>query len=144
MKKEMINEAEISFPALSVNESFARYAVSSFCAELDPTLEEISDIRTAVSEAVTNCVVHGYPDTMGEITLECEINEGVLHIKISDNGVGIENLNKVLEPFYSSKAMEEHAGMGFTIMRTFMDSFSVESALNVGTTVTMTKSLSIA
>ncbi|MBE5764329.1 MAG: anti-sigma F factor [Clostridiales bacterium] len=140
----MSNKMKITFSAISENESFARTAVAGFIMFLNPTVEQITDVKTAVSEAVTNCVVHGYPDTMGEITLECEINEGVLHIKISDNGVGIENLNKVLEPFYSSKAMEEHAGMGFTIMRTFMDSFSVESALNVGTTVTMTKSLSIA
>lgn len=140
----MSNKMKITFSAISENESFARTAVAGFIMFLNPTVEQITDVKTAVSEAVTNCVVHGYPDTMGEITLECEINEGVLHIKISDNGVGIENLNKVLEPFYSSKAMEEHAGMGFTIMRTFMDSFSVESSLNVGTTVTMTKSLSIA
>ena len=140
----MSNKMKITFSAISENESFARTAVAGFIMFLNPTVEQITDVKTAVSEAVTNCVVHGYPDTMGEITLECEINEGVLHIKISDNGVGIENLNKVLEPFYSSKALEEHAGMGFTIMRTFMDSFSVESSLNVGTTVTMTKSLSIA
>ena len=140
----MSNKMKITFSAVSENESFARTAVAGFIMFLNPTVEQITDVKTAVSEAVTNCVVHGYPDTMGEITLECEINEGVLHIKISDNGVGIENLNKVLEPFYSSKALEEHAGMGFTIMRTFMDSLSVESALNVGTTVTMTKSLSIA
>ncbi len=140
----MSNKMKLTFSAVSENESFARTAVAAFIMSLNPTLEQITDIKTAVSEAVTNCVVHGYPVAKGEISIECEILDSVLHIKVSDSGVGIENLTKVLEPFYSSKALEEHAGMGFTIMRTFMDSFSIESAINVGTTVIMSKSLKIA
>ena len=140
----MSNKMKLTFSAVGENESFARTAVAAFIMSLNPTLEQITDIKTAVSEAVTNCVVHGYPVAKGEISIECEILDSVLHIKVSDSGVGIENLTKVLEPFYSSKALEEHAGMGFTIMRTFMDSFSIESAINVGTTVIMSKSLKIA
>ena len=140
----MSNKMKITFSAVSENESFARTAVAAFIMSLNPTLEQITDVKTAVSEAVTNCVVHGYPNIDGEVTIECEIMNSILHIKISDCGVGIENLTQVLEPFYSSKAIEEHAGMGFTIMRTFMDSFNIESTVNVGTTVTMSKSLKIA
>lgn len=140
----MSNKMKLTFSAVSENESFARTAVAAFIMSLNPTLEQITDVKTAVSEAVTNCVVHGYPVAKGEISIECEILDSVLHIKVSDSGVGIENLTEVLEPFYSSKALEEHAGMGFTIMRTFMDSFSIESAINVGTTVIMSKSLKIA
>lgn len=140
----MNNKMKMTFLATSENEGFARTAVAGFIMFLNPTVEQITDIKTAVSEAVTNCVVHGYPNEKGDITVECEILSGVLHIKISDNGVGIENLNAVLAPFYTSKPIEDHAGMGFTIMKTFMDSFSVESNIDVGTTVTMTKALKIA
>ena len=140
----MNNKMKITFSALSENEAFARTAVAGFVMSLDPTVEQITDIKTAVSEAVTNCVVHGYPDKSGEILLECEIISGVLHIKISDFGVGISNLSQVLEPFYTSKPLEERAGMGFTIMRTFMDSFEVESSANNGTVVKMSKTLKIA
>ncbi|MBQ3571484.1 MAG: anti-sigma F factor [Clostridia bacterium] len=140
----MNNKMKITFSALSENEAFARTAVAGFVMSLDPTVEQITDIKTAVSEAVTNCVVHGYPDKGGEILLECEIVSGVLHITISDFGVGISNLSQVLEPFYTSKPLEERAGMGFTIMRTFMDSFEVESSANNGTVVKMSKTLKIA
>lgn len=140
----MNNKMKMTFLATSENEGFARMAVAGFIMFLDPTVEQLTDIKTAVSEAVTNSVVHGYPNQKGDITVECEILSGVLHIKISDNGVGISNLNEVLEPFYTSKAIEDHAGMGFTIMRTFMDSFTVESTVDIGTTVTMTKTLKIA
>ena len=140
----MNNKMKMTFLATSENEGFARMAVAGFIMFLDPTVEQLTDIKTAVSEAVTNSVVHGYPNQKGDITVECEILSGVLHIKISDNGVGISNLNEVLEPFYTSKAIEDHAGMGFTIMRTFMDSLTVESTVDIGTTVTMTKTLKIA
>ena len=140
----MNNKMKMTFLATSENEGFARMAVAGFIMFLDPTVEQLTDIKTAVSEAVTNSVVHGYPNQKGDITVECEILSGVLHIKISDNGVGISNLNEVWEPFYTSKAIEDHAGMGFTIMRTFMDSFTVESTVDIGTTVTMTKTLKIA
>ena len=135
---------KITFLAISENEAFARTAVAGFVMSLDPTVEQITDIKTAVSEAVTNCVVHGYPNKNGEILLECEIIKGILHIKISDFGVGIKDLDTVLEPFYTSKPLEERAGMGFTIMRTFMDSFEVESKENGGTVVKMTKDLKVA
>ena len=140
----MSNKMKLIFSALSENEAFARTAVACFIMNLDPTVEEITDIKTAVSEAVTNCVVHGYPDGVGEIALECEIQNRVIHIKISDYGVGIADLDKVLEPFYTSKPLEERAGMGFTIMQTFMDSFEIESSINSGTIVKMSKELKIA
>ena len=140
----MDNKMKMTFLAKSENEAFARTVVAGFVMNLDPTVEQITDVKTAVSEAVTNCVVHGYPDEMGEILLECEITDRVLHIKIRDFGVGISNLDQVLEPFYTSKPLEERAGMGFTIMRTFMDSFEIESRLNEGTIVKMSKDLKIA
>ena len=140
----MNNKMTLKFSALSENEAFARTAVIAFIMNLDPTIEQITDIKTAVSEAVTNCIVHGYPNEKGDITMECELVDETLHIKISDYGIGIDNVKKVLEPFYTSKPMEERAGMGFTIMRTFMDSFEVLSTLNNGTTVKMTKYLKIA
>lgn len=140
----MNNKMTLKFSALSENEAFARTAVIAFIMNLDPTIEQITDIKTAVSEAVTNCIVHGYPNEKGDITMECELVDETLHIKISDYGIGIDNVKKVLEPFYTSKPMEERAGMGFTIMRTFMDSFEVLSTLNYGTTVKMTKYLKIA
>lgn len=136
----MNNKMTIKFSAKSENEQFARTAVAAFIMNLDPTVEQITDIKTAVSEAVTNCVVHGYPNKEdGSIILECEVKDGTVHIKIKDFGVGISDISKVMQPFYSSKPIEERAGMGFTIMRTFMDSFSVQSELKMGTTVFMSK-----
>ncbi len=140
----MNNKMKIIFSAISENEGFARTAVAGFIMQLDPTVEQITDIKTAISEAVTNCIVHAYPNNNGEIIMECEIQDGILHIKISDFGVGIEDLAKVLQPFYTSKPFEERAGMGFTIMRTFMDSFEIESKINEGTVVIMSKNLKIA
>ena len=137
----MNNKMTLKFTAISENEQFARTVVAGFIMGLDPTIEVLTDVKTAVSEAVTNCIVHGYPDGGGEITMECGIDDGVLTVKISDSGVGIENLDKVLEPFYTSKPLDERAGMGFTIMRTFMDSFTVNSEINRGTTVFMSKQL---
>ena len=137
----MDNKMKLVFPALSENEQFARTAVIAFIMKVDPTVEQITDVKTAVSEAVTNCVVHGYPDKKGEILIECELLNDALHIKISAFGVGISDIEEVLEPFYTSKPFEERAGMGFTIMRTFMDSFELTSKPNVGTTVSMVKRL---
>ena len=137
----MDNKMKLVFPALSENEQCARTAVIAFIMNVDPTVEQITDVKTAVSEAVTNCVVHGYPDKKGEILIECELLNEALHIKISDFGVGISDIEEVLEPFYTSKPFEERAGMGFTIMRTFMDSFELTSKPNVGTTVSMVKRL---
>lgn len=136
----MKNKMCIKFDARSENEQFARAAVAAFIMSLDPTVETITDVKTAVSEAVTNCVVHGYPNGGGEISMECVIDDdNVLHIKISDDGVGISDVKQVLEPFYTTKPLDDRAGMGFTIMRTFMDSFTVDSKVDCGTTVNMTK-----
>ena len=138
----MNNSMKVNFLSISENESFARNVIASFILNLNPTISELNDIKTAVSEAVTNAIVHGYPDSVGEIEMQAEINGGVLHIKIKDTGVGIENLEKALEPFYSTKFEDERSGMGFTIMKTFMDEIEVESLLNQGTIVTMTKRIS--
>lgn len=137
----MKNKMCIKFDSLSENEQFARTVIAGFITCLDPTVETLTDVKTAVSEAVTNCVVHGYPDGVGQITMDCLIDGDLLHITISDDGVGISNLDQVLEPFYTSKPLDERAGMGFTIMRTFMDSFTVDSKVNCGTKVIMTKNL---
>ena len=137
------NKFNMTLLSRSSNESFARACVSAFAAQLDPTIEEINDIKTAVSEAVTNAIVHGYPDSVGDIEMTAEIIDSVLHIKIKDTGVGIENLEKALEPFYTTKLEDERSGMGFTIMKTFMDDVVVKSSLNQGTVVSMTKRLSL-
>ena len=133
----------LNFSSLSLNESFARSAVGVYALRLNPTLAEISDIKTAVSEAVTNCIVHGYPDGLGEIILEGYIDGNELHINVFDNGVGIENLEKALETFYTTKIDEERSGMGFTIMKSFMDDVKVESEKGKGTKVYMLKKLGI-
>ncbi len=127
----------------SSNESFVRSAVASFAARLDPTVEEISDIKTAVSEAVTNCIVHAYRDTIGKIYITCEINGNVLTVKIKDNGVGIPDVNKAMEPLYTTCADEERAGLGFAVMQSFTDFVKVRSDLGKGTTVTLKKHISV-
>ena len=137
----MNNKMKITFLSLSENEAFARNAVASFILPLNPTLTEISDLKTAVSEAVTNAIVHGYPDSVGEIVLEAEIEDGCVHIKIADSGVGIEDLPKALEPFYTTKIESERSGMGFTIMKSFMDDVDVKSKLNDGTIINMSKKI---
>ncbi len=144
MKKKVINETEITFPAKSVNESFARYAVSSFCAQLDPTLEELTDIRTAVSEAVTNAIVHGYRDSGdGKIYIKVKIFEGRgLSVTVKDLGCGIEDISLAMTPLYTGDPSGERGGMGFSIMESFMDDLKVRSFIGRGTTVTMCKKLS--
>lgn len=137
----MLNKMKLTFSSLSENEAFSRSVVASFIMPLNPTISEICDIKTAVSEAVTNAVVHGYPDNVGEILLSCEIDDDVVHIKIQDFGIGISNLPKALEPFYTTKGDLERSGMGFTIMQSFMDNVEVISKENVGTTVVMSKKL---
>ena len=137
----MLNKMKLTFSSLSENEAFSRSVVASFIIPLNTKISEICDIKTAVSEAVTNAVVHGYPDTVGEILLSCEIDDNIVHIKIQDYGVGISNLPKALEPFYTTKGDLERSGMGFTIMQSFMDNVEVISKENVGTTVVMSKKL---
>ena len=135
------NFMEVTFKALSVNEGFARVCVASFCVQLNPSVDEITDIKTAVSEAVTNCVVHAYPNAIkGDITLRCELEGDMVSITISDRGVGIKDVEKAREPFYTSKPSEERSGMGFTVMESFMDSVDVSSN-SFGTTVKMTKKI---
>ena len=131
----------LEFPSRSCNESFARSAVASFAAQMDPTLEELGDIRTAVSEAVTNCIVHAYPNDYGMITLRCRIlKENVLDIVIKDKGVGIDNLEQARRPMFTTGG-SDRSGMGFTIMESFMTAFEVTSAPGKGTTVHMRRKL---
>ena len=132
----------LEFPSRSTNEAFARSAVACFAAQMDPTLEELGDIRTAVSEAVTNCIVHAYPDKLGTITLRCRIlKDNVLDIVIKDKGVGIPDVEQARRPSFTTGGAER-SGMGFTIMESFMDTLRVRSAPQKGTTVTMRKRIS--
>ncbi len=133
------NYFKISFDSLSINESFARNVISCFALRLNPSVSEISDIKTAVSEAVTNSIVHAYKNCIGEIVMEAFIKNNELHIKISDKGVGIENINLALEPFFTTADNDERSGMGFTIIKSFMDDFSVSSSPKQGTEVKMCK-----
>ena len=137
----MENKMKLTFLSHSENESFARSVVSCFALKLNPSLAEISDIKTAVSEAVTNSIVHGYPDGVGEITLEALTDQNSIHINIFDNGVGIEDINKALEPFYTTKIEDERSGMGFTIMKSFMDEIEVSSKKGQGTKIYMKKTI---
>jgi len=133
------NVMELKVLSLSENESFARSVVGAFATQLDPTLEEVADIKTAVSEAVTNCIVHAYPDCVGDIRITAEISEGRITVRIQDYGVGIADVAQARQPFYSTSKDESRSGMGFTVMETFMDELNVESEPGRGTTVTMTK-----
>ena len=135
------NEMKLEFLSKSCNEAFARIAVAAFASQLDPTIEEVADIKTAVSEAVTNCIIHGYENTQGIVKVHCMLNKNELIIEISDTGVGIEDINMAKEPLYTSKPNLERSGMGFTIMQSFMDELSVESVVNLGTKVTMKKTI---
>ena len=138
----MENCMKLTVPAISENEPFVRDAVAAFCVRLDPTLDQLSDIKTAVSEAVTNCIVHAYAGGEGDIEVECAACDGALHIRISDSGRGIEDVARALEPFFTTLEGDERSGMGFTIMQTFMSEFSVRSAPGEGTVVTMKKQIS--
>lgn len=135
------NEMKLEFISKSNNEAFARITVAAFVAGLDPTIEEISDIKTAVSEAVTNSIVHGYEDKLGIINLKCKIRDREVTIEVSDNGKGIENVEMAKQPLYTSRPNLERSGMGFTIMESFMDDLKVESVLGVGTKITMKKTI---
>ena len=135
----MKNQIEIKFKSLPENEAFARTCVAAFCLQLNPTLDEIGDIKTAVSEAVTNCVVHAYPNKLGEITMLLSREQNKIHISVKDCGVGIENIEKALTPFYTTKPDEERSGMGFTVMDSFMDSLVVKNNGAKGLIVEMTK-----
>jgi len=139
----MTNEMYLQFSSISENESFARVAVSAFITPLDPTIDELNEIKTVVSEVVTNCIIHGYNNEPHHfITIQCQINEqSELHLTITDEGVGIEDISKAKEPLYTSKPELERSGMGFTIVSSFMDEVEITSQLNKGTTVHMIKQL---
>ena len=131
----------LEFPSRSSNEAFARSAVACFAAQMDPTLEELGDIRTAVSEAVTNCIVHAYPNGLGMITVRCRIlKDNILDVVIKDKGVGIADLDQAKKPMFTTGG-SERSGMGFTIMESFMTSFTVFSEVGKGTTVHMRRKL---
>ena len=133
------NKMKLEFLSKSSNEAFARITVASFASQLDPNIEEISDIKTAVSEAVTNSIIHGYEDKIGIIKVECTLFANSIEIQISDNGKGIENIEKAKEPLYTTKPELERSGMGFTIMENFMDELKIESVVGVDTKITMKK-----
>ena len=137
----MENRIKLELMSKSTNESFARIAVSAFVSQLDPTIEELADIKTAVSEAVTNCIIHAYEEKEGTIYIECFLNNNEVTIEIKDNGIGIENIDVAKEPLYTSKPELERSGMGFTIMESFMDDVKIESIVGMGTKVTMKKTI---
>ncbi|MFR5684301.1 MAG: anti-sigma F factor [Clostridia bacterium] len=133
------NEMKLEFLSRSNNEAFARISVAAFSAQLDPTIEELADIKTAVSEAVTNSIIHGYEDVEGIVKIKCTIMDDLLTIEIADTGKGIENIEMARQPLYTSKPNLERSGMGFTIMESFMDEVKIESVVGLGTKVTMKK-----
>lgn len=135
------NELKIEFLSLSENEGFARSCVASFCLPINPSIETITDIKTAVSEAVTNCVVHAYPNKVGTITINVRLSDKEIYISIKDNGIGIADIKKAKEPFYTSKPDSERSGMGFTVMESFMDDVVIRSEVNKGTEVVLIKKL---
>ena len=136
-----LNTVKITFPSRSVNEGFARSALSAFPAQADPTLDELADVKTAVSEAVTNCIVHAYANTIGPITLTAALYEdGTLRVAVADKGCGIPDVSKAMEPLFTTGGAER-AGLGFAVMESFMDSVKVRSAPGKGTRVTLSKRL---
>jgi len=141
----MQNYMKLELAALSENESFARSAVAAFALPLNPSFSDLSDIKTAVSEAVTNCIVHAYKGGDGKILIECRIEKalhgGILHIDITDYGCGIEDVEEAIAPFFTTLESDERSGMGFTVMQTFSTFFKVESRLGVGTRVSMQKAV---
>lgn len=137
-----INEMRLQIPGRSANEAFARAALSAFTAQLDPTIDELADIKTAVSEAVTNCIVHAYPDAIGEIYIHAKLYEdNVLSIRIKDKGCGIVNVEQAMEPMFTTCTTGERAGLGFAVMQSFMDKVRVTSKPDKGTCVVLTKRL---
>ncbi len=133
------NEMRLEFISKSSNEAFARISVAAFASQLDPTIEELADIKTAVSEAVTNSIIHGYDKKQGVVKISAWLKENEIIIEISDKGKGIENVEMAKEPLYTTKPNLERSGMGFTIMESFMDKMEVKSVVGLGTKVTMSK-----
>ena len=141
MKEQIENEMKLEFVSKGSNEAFARITVAAFASQLDPTIEELADIKTAVSEAVTNCIIHAYENRHGIIKINAKLKDNQIIIQISDNGKGIENVDIAKEPLYTTKPNLERSGMGFTIMESFMDSMKVESIVGLGTKVTLIKTI---
>ena len=137
MKAE--NTTKIQFDSLSVNESYARGAAAAFLARYDPTVPQLADIKTAVSEAVTNCIIHGYEGAIHKIRVECRLRGQELQVDVTDHGAGIPDIKKAMEPLFTTKADKDRSGMGFTFMEAFMDELQVESEVGRGTTVHMKK-----
>ena len=136
---KIINEMELNFKAISVNEGFARSCVAAFCVQANPSLDEITDIKTAVSEAVTNCVVHAYPSIPGNVCIKVKLYENSVDIEVIDNGIGIEDFEKAKEPFYTTKPDEDRSGMGFAVMESFMDSLELKNNDDKGLIIKMQK-----
>ncbi len=139
----MYNEIKLEFDAISVNEAFARVAIAAFITPLNPTLEEVADVKTAVSEAVTNAVIHGYDGRKGKVRMHCILEDGLLHIEVSDQGKGIENVEQAMEPLFTTRPELDRSGMGFSFMEAFMDSLEVESVPEKGTVVRMKKKFAV-
>ena len=138
----MKNQMTVIFDAVSENEAFARNTVAAFCVTLDPTVDQINDIKTAVSEAVTNCIVHAYPSgSDNKITVVTTVDDESVHIVVSDEGIGIDDIDNAMQPFYTTKPEQERSGMGFTVMESFMDELIVEPNMPKGTVVSMTKTI---
>lgn len=138
---ENTNEMTIVFDSLPVNEGMARIAAASFCTQLNPTLEEVADLKTAVSEAVTNCIIHGYEGEVHKIRMDLKLKGREIFVDITDQGVGISDVKKAMEPLYTTKPEKERSGMGFTFMEAFMDEVTVDSEVGVGTSVHMKKTI---
>ena len=141
MEEHFENEMNLEFISKSANEAFARISVAAFASQLDPTIEELADIKTAVSEAVTNCIIHAYENKIGIVKICAKLKQNEIIVQISDNGKGIEDIQLAKEPLYTTKPNLERSGMGFTIMESFMDSINIESIVGVGTKVTMSKKI---
>ena len=135
------NEMEIRFDSRSENEGFARVSVASFLTQLNPTVEEVADVKTAVSEAVTNAIIHGYEQRVDTVRIYCSIENQLFTVEISDRGKGIENVEKAMEPMFTTKPEDDRSGMGFSFMEAFMDTVEVESKAGEGTRVKMTKTI---
>ena len=143
MKQKIVNELKMTFPSLSENERFSRLAVSGFLSQLNPQVDELSDIKTAVSEGVTNCIVHAYRDSVGLVFMQIRIFENSkVYIKIRDKGCGIKDVKQAMEPLFTTAPEEERAGLGFAVMESFMDKIKVRSTEGKGTTLVMEKTLS--
>ena len=141
MNKIIKNEMKLEFLSKSNNDAFARIAVACFASQIDPTIEEVADIKTSVSEAVTNAIIHAYPNGEGIVKVVAKLYEDEIEIEISDTGIGISDIEEAKEPLYTTKSGLERSGMGFTIMESFMDSLKVESIVGLGTKISMRKKI---